>query len=71
MGGIPERGEFQLGWQHLPGEEERCVPTVALPLPNLTILPLFDANELAADFREIHLRKGVFQLGWQERRVEE
>ncbi len=54
MGGIPERSEFQLGWQHLPDEEERWDMTAVLPLPNPTILPLCDANDLDADLREIH-----------------
>jgi hypothetical protein len=47
-------GAFQLGGQQSPDEEESWCLAAALPLPNTTILSLHNADDLVANFREIH-----------------
>jgi hypothetical protein len=48
------QGAFQLGGQQLKDDEVRWCLAAAGPLPNTTILSLYNADELVAHFREIH-----------------
>jgi hypothetical protein len=47
-------GAFQLGGQQFPDEVDSWCLAAALPLPNTTILSLHNADDLVANFREIH-----------------
>jgi hypothetical protein len=59
-----ETGAFQLGGQQSPDEEESWCLAAAGPLPNTTILSLHNADDLVANFREIH--PSEFPLEWLE-----